>query len=397
MIEIATGTDLPRPGPDRLVLYLLGPGFGESQVIAFPDGRWMVVDGCTRAGLNLPLKLLEHLSCREVDLLVVTHPDLDHIRGLPALIDRFPPKLVWTYPAAMSLRNWIIRWTQHAPPGRRAKLEALRELHSRIQHLLEDKNIVRQVRASMSSWPPDERAYCVHCIAPTPNDEGILQELLDSAVSFDGDRFHLSTSFQDRLCGDKRPGDAPNLLSLALSVRWQGFRFLLAGDVENGNHKFSGWPGVLDVLQQDGRLDLVRQLDLVKVAHHGSRGACHAPTWEHHVEGRKEGPIAVLTPFNRGKVQLPDPDGLSALRARASILGITAAAGRSLERADGAGFSRVTGAAPPRRKVTGPVIAAVFGPGDRITVHAGDMAALFKPRPQASLADHLEAMDSLMP
>ena len=134
MIEIATDAGLPRPGPDRLVLYVLGPGFGESQIVAFPDGRWMVVDGCVRAGLNraglnLPLSLLEHLGCRAVDLLVVTHPDLDHIRGVPQLIERFPPERVWMYPAARSLRNLIVRWTERAPAGRRHKLAALRDLH----------------------------------------------------------------------------------------------------------------------------------------------------------------------------------------------------------------------------------------------------------------------------
>ena len=40
---------LPGPQQDKLTLYIFGPGFGESQVAALPDGRWLVVDrqaGC---------------------------------------------------------------------------------------------------------------------------------------------------------------------------------------------------------------------------------------------------------------------------------------------------------------------------------------------------------------
>ena len=39
--------DLPRPSAGRLYIYLLGPGVGESQVVVFPDGRVMVIDGQT--------------------------------------------------------------------------------------------------------------------------------------------------------------------------------------------------------------------------------------------------------------------------------------------------------------------------------------------------------------
>lgn len=392
MIEVASSAELPHPGPDRLVLYVMGPGFGESQVVAFPDGRWMVVDGCTRAGLNLPLALLHTLGCPGIDLLVITHPDLDHIRGVPELIERFSPKLVWTYPAAASLRNNIIRWTRNAPKERRPKLEALRDLQERIHHIIRTKNNLREVNAATRAWPSEPSAYRVDCIAPTQVDQLEQAELLGNMLEITGEQFKLADSFQKRLLGHAAPGDAPNQLSVALTVQWEGFRFLLAGDVENGASPFSGWPGVLDVLTKDGRLELVTKLDLVKVAHHGSSGAFHAGCWDLHGQGCAEPPVAVLTPFNK-KAKLPDADALSELRGKSSHLGITADAGRAFERAQNGGFQRVSNVAPRGRKVSGPVLAATFRSDGHLVLHAGDMAALFKPTPRRTANEQLLGED----
>jgi len=87
---------------------------------------------------------------------------------------------------------------------------------------------------------------------------------------------------------------------------------------------------------------------------------------------------------------LPDPEGLSKLRARVSHLGITAGAGKSFVRAEGAGFRRGPGAAPSRRKMTGPILTAVFRSDGVVVLHAGDMAALFERPPPKTRGDHLE-------
>lgn len=379
MIELSTSAELPRPRPEQLVLYVLGPGFGESQVVAFPDGRWMVVDGCVRGGLNLTHALLDHLGCPGIDLLVITHPDLDHICGIPEIIQRFSPKRVWMYPAAKSLRNQIIRWTDHAPPELRKKLTALRDLHSQITKLIETENSVRQVNASARAWPDTPQSYRVDCLAPTQFDQEALDKLLDRALEMTGGRFAVTEAFQQRLLGLTPPGDTPNQLSLALSVQWERFRFLLAGDVENGTDPFSGWRGVVHTLGEEERLELVTGLNLVKVAHHGSSGAFHAPCWDLHQEGGMERPVALLTPFSRGKVPLPNDDGLEDLRDRTSYLGITADAGKAFSRAQGKGFSRVPAVAMPRTRKSGPVLAAAFKNDGRLVLHAGEMAALFQP------------------
>ena len=66
---------LPRPTAGAVTVYFLGPGFGESQVVVLPDDRVLVVDGCSREGVNHPEAVLRALGRTRIDLLVLTHPE----------------------------------------------------------------------------------------------------------------------------------------------------------------------------------------------------------------------------------------------------------------------------------------------------------------------------------
>lgn len=79
---------LPRPTAGAVTVYFLGPGFGESQVVVLPDDRVLVVDGCSREGVNHPEAVLRALGRTRIDLLVLTHPDLDHLKGWRTTVRR---------------------------------------------------------------------------------------------------------------------------------------------------------------------------------------------------------------------------------------------------------------------------------------------------------------------
>ncbi|WP_437916373.1 MBL fold metallo-hydrolase [Sorangium sp. So ce302] len=401
MISAESGADLPRPGSDRLVLYLLGPGFGESQVIAFPDGRWMVVDGCVRAGLNLPLALLRHLGCKErIDLLVITHPDLDHIRGIPDLVRAFPPAMIWQYPAWASLRDHLARWSRKGEAGKReGRLQQLHEALRAIDALADETDCRQFTSITSRAWKPDPSAdYEVQSIAPTNHDQRAHDDWVEGLFDIAEGRVRVDEKIVSWLLGEGTLTDAPNGLSLALSVSWRDRRLLLGGDVENGTGSpFSGWPGILQHLARpEVRLQhLVTGLELVKVAHHGSLGAFHPPAWELHGQGRERGPVALLTPFNKGASPLPNEQVLHALCDHASYLGITVNARRAFERAESGRWARVPGPPRHRKQRMGPVVAAVFEGDGALRLHAADMGALFETKPRRTLLDRVsEELDS---
>jgi competence protein ComEC len=77
--------------PDgRLHTYFLDVGQGDAILVQTPDGRQILIDG----GPN-PTALLNELSAvmpfwdRSLDLIVLTHPDGDHLTGLLAVLDRY--------------------------------------------------------------------------------------------------------------------------------------------------------------------------------------------------------------------------------------------------------------------------------------------------------------------
>ena len=91
-----TGTHRHRRGPGRLLL------------VAFPDGKLMLVDGGgilsfghhakpkIDIGEDVVSPYLWTRSIRKVDIVVMTHAHDDHAGGLPALIENFHPRELWT-------------------------------------------------------------------------------------------------------------------------------------------------------------------------------------------------------------------------------------------------------------------------------------------------------------
>ena len=70
-----------------------------------------------------------------------------------------------------------------------------------------------------------------------------------------------------------------------------------------------------------GETALIEQLHVVKVAHHGSKGAFHAPAWDLHA--RADG-VAIVAPFNKGKTPPPHTHALRGIRRRFGQLALTA-------------------------------------------------------------------------
>lgn len=77
---------------DTLSVSVMDVGQGLSVVVVAPDGTSMVYDA-GRSGQrveDLVIPYLHEMGVTEIDYLVVSHPDQDHIGGMPRLLDRMP-------------------------------------------------------------------------------------------------------------------------------------------------------------------------------------------------------------------------------------------------------------------------------------------------------------------
>ena len=80
----------PLTGPGRLEVTVLDVGQGDAILVTTPGGERIVVDGGP-SGIALARELgavLPHWE-REVAAIVLTHPQADHVGGLPTLLERF--------------------------------------------------------------------------------------------------------------------------------------------------------------------------------------------------------------------------------------------------------------------------------------------------------------------
>lgn len=324
------GPDLPRPDPGNLGIYVLGGGVGESIVSVLPDGRTMVMDACQQDGINLPGLLLRHLEKKKIDLLVVSHPDHDHVRGLAELIEEFDPTDVWRYPFDGTLREYAAKWCRST--GRRELAEAVEALD---RHGLRTGRVMHAA-FGIRSWPSPSRGYEVHALAPTHFDQQRARRVWSRLVTFEAGRMRASRWLEHMLLGHgSRALDVPNVVSLAVSIAWGSRRVLLGGDVLRGvSSPNSGWKGVLRLLDQEDLGHLVTDVDVVKLSHHGSHTGFVATAWDRHAFRAR--PVGMVAPFSPSR--LPDRPTLSSLMPRVSRLLASSRAGGVDERLRATGW-----------------------------------------------------------
>ena len=205
--------------PGELELTAVDVGQGDSLLVAFPDGKRMLVDGGGIAvfgrqprpkldiGEDVVAPYLWTRSIRTVDIIALSHAHEDHIGGLPALVDDFHPKEIWTGATPPS-ETWKLVCEKAAKIG--AKIIPLQE--------------GRQFSFGGAH---------IDVLAPPP---------------------------------DYVPANAPkNNDSLVLRLRYGRHSFMLSGDVERPIERR---------MVADNELS---KADVLKVAHHGSKTSTTEP------------------------------------------------------------------------------------------------------------------------
>ncbi len=183
----------PSARPAGMELAVLDVGQGSSSVLRFPDGRVMVYDAGTRGGFDVGswvvAPFLWSRGITRIDLLVLSHPDEDHISAVPEILRRFR---VEAAAVPVGFRAW---------PEGEAVIRALQRHGARI--------------------------HALHRGASPPAGWEEILEILHPP------RRRPDTPFLSR-----------NNTSLTLAVSWAGRRILLPGDLERLGLTFlSGRPG----------------------------------------------------------------------------------------------------------------------------------------------------------
>lgn len=313
-----------KPTKGRLSLYTLGPGFGESSVLVLPEGEVVVVDSCMEGDVHLTLELLEELGLPRVDLLLVTHADLDHVRGIAELISDRSIVQAWRYPGAADVRTLAAKWLRAIPGDTR--LAALRDAMDALDELA-NGNACVEACADVRPWPNREGSRVqINCLAPSQYDQLRVRKALDALVRMSARGPKLEEQVQrffDR--SSRRLGQPANVLSLAVALEWPDadLRIVLGGDVGCGDGtQGSGWQGILATLDRRGTRRQLQAVRAVKVAHHGSYGAFAPEAWADHVRPAPLETWAIIAPFQNGGVTLPGLEVLRELHGRGVRLGI---------------------------------------------------------------------------
>jgi competence protein ComEC len=91
-----------RPAADELRCTFLAVGHGGCTVLEMPDGRTVLYDSGAMNGPDVTRRqiapFLWSRGIRRIDEVILSHADLDHFNGLPALLDRFPVGQVTSTP-----------------------------------------------------------------------------------------------------------------------------------------------------------------------------------------------------------------------------------------------------------------------------------------------------------
>jgi beta-lactamase superfamily II metal-dependent hydrolase len=288
------------PGANETEISVMGPGHGESIVVHLGKGEWLVVDSCIdmtdSTKPSAPLKYLQNLGVnvkQDVKLIVVTHWDDDHFRGVADLLEACPNAEFWA-PQVYSQEKFtcfIEAISSAASQTDGGNVDNIR----RILHLLNDRGMPLKVAS------PSRQLFkspVVRSWSPSDLDSNLFLEYIASLQPTKGQAYR------------KAIPATPNLASVVLTIEWSDYSVLLGADMERSSDNLRGWGAVVAETNKIG----VRLSDYVKIPHHGSTNADDKRMW---TDLLQKSPISVIAPFGKGSINSRPPTANDIKRVRA--------------------------------------------------------------------------------
>jgi beta-lactamase superfamily II metal-dependent hydrolase len=296
------GTNLALPPKEEEIeVSVFGPGYGESVLIHLGQQAWMIVDSCLDLASKQPaplayLRTIGVDPAEAVQLIIATHWHDDHVRGLSKIFDECEAA---SFVCSDALRSDEFLTLVEAQ-GTRSMMESsgVQEF-AEILQVLERRQRGSRSRAVSPKWALADRLLWR---SPLTIDGRTMQRTVHSLSPSDVS-VRLAYDELMRLLPPPQTTkrrlvtQAPNHTAVALWVNVGRISLLLGADLEETRHPGTGWSVVASSTTRSSG-----KASVFKVPHHGSHTADQPDVWTAMLE---QNPLAVVTPFVRGKVSLP--------------------------------------------------------------------------------------------
>ncbi len=296
--------DLPKGDIAEITLIGTGGGYGESCVIHLGNKNWIVIDSCQDpvTKTSLPLKYLTDIGVDlefDVKLILCTHWDDDHIRGISELFEackkaefafaRTLDTMKFLRMVSMDYQKFLngndnsstIEFSKCLDILIKRGLTPIQAVKDRI---LKSFNLLSNFRSEVVSLSPSD--YAIN--------------------NYD---LEISTLIKELQPRRKIIIKNPNSKSIALFLKIGLHRVILGGDLINSKNQNEGW---LDIISNNQVID--KKSSLFKIPHHGSYNSFHDDVWQDLLSVK---PTSILTPFSRG-LKLPESGMIRLFSERSS-------------------------------------------------------------------------------
>lgn len=290
------------PSVDEIEISIFGPGYGESILVHTGANDWIIVDSCSHPPYleSTPLKYLRRIGIDPVEsvkLVVATHWHDDHIRGLSEVV-RNCPNAGFVCSNALSSKEFLTlvsalgAGTQILSSGVR-EFKKIIDVLKKINTKCGSRSVsLKFATADRLLWQRSSKSsssvLTCKVYSLSPSDKSILSSKLNIAGLLPED-------------GSPKKRVVPLLPNYCAVVLWldiNNHHILLGSDLEITGELDTGWIGILNSnTRPQGKASIL------KIPHHGSSNSDHPRIWEEMLEPN---PFAVLSPFNRGTVILPN-------------------------------------------------------------------------------------------
>ena len=290
-----------------LEIFIIGGRLGESIVIHTPGNHFGVVDSYAsdwRNDTNSPtLSRLKALGATKLHFVALTHPHMDHFRGLPVIFEAYSGQieLFWRPPwGTVELFDAITREFE-AEPTRARRRQLARGI--KILRTLLDKVSTEKKAEGLKTKTLQNDSEALY--------DGVMFEEAehDFSVMCLGPSTDISAPYFDKIAGktivSALRGETPgwralhNEISSVLAIKYGDWIGVLGGDTEEASWR--------DIIQR--RVSLLNGVRFFKVSHHGSETGSFPALWD---SVRSDKCEAVITCF--AGQRLPNATGLRHLR-----------------------------------------------------------------------------------